>query len=317
MKNFLKHVLTVVLFVCGLILLLIPVSMLVNPKDNTVDAGMRDISANGILAEPEQLIDVLIIGDSESYSSFVPLQIYDEYGYTVYICGSPGQQMTYSAEFLYKTFERHSPKLVILETDCIFHYFSLADVMHIYGDKYFPVFQYHNRWKSLTARDFDFTVNYTHPDNTKGYWYSTEINEADNPGYMQEVKDSPNITTRNKQFVQLIKQYCEDRGAQLMLISAPSTVNMNMERHQYLTELADELGLVYVDTNTLQDEIPIDWTTDTSDAGDHINYYGARKVTTYLGKYLADTGLLSDHRGDPEYVSWDEALAAFLERVAE
>ena len=83
MKNFLKHVLTVVLFVCGLILLLIPVSMLVNPKDNTVDAGMRDISANGILAEPEQLVDVLIIGDSESYSSFVPLQIYDEYGYTV------------------------------------------------------------------------------------------------------------------------------------------------------------------------------------------------------------------------------------------
>ena len=315
MKDFLKHVLTVILFICGLFILLIPVSKLVNPKTNEPGSGTHDIPANGILGEPEDTIDVVIVGDSESYSTFIPLEMYEQYGITAYCCGSSGQYLTYSMSFLDKTFERHSPKVVILETDCIFHYFSLTDVMHIYADKYFPVFEYHNRWKTLTPADLDFTVNYTHQDNTKGYWFSVEVKEADADGYMKEIKDSPDVTSRNKQFVNYMKSWCEERGAKLILISAPSTINWNIERHNHITRLSEELGLDYIDMNTLTEEIGIDWAEDTYDKGDHLNYYGASKVTAYVGKYLHDTGLLTDRRGDPKYADWDQVLAEFRQRV--
>ena len=59
--------------------------------------------------------------------------------------------------------------------------------------------------------------------------------------------------------------------------------------------------------NLLQDEIQIDWNNDTKDAGDHLNYSGAAKVTNYLGEYLNNRDILTDHREDEKYHSWVEA----------
>lgn len=42
--------------------------------------------------------------------------------------------------------------------------------------------------------------------------------------------------------------------------------------------------------NTLREEIPINWNTDTRDKGDHLNYFGAVKATEYFGKYLEEKG---------------------------
>jgi len=67
--------------------------------------------------------------------------------------------------------------------------------------------------------------------------------------------------------------------------------------------------------NYMPEEVPIDWTHDTFDGGDHVNYYGAQKVTAYLGKYLSEMNLFTDKRGDERYVTWDEAQQAFYETV--
>ena len=61
----------------------------------------------------------------------------------------------------------------------------------------------------------------------------------------------------------------------------------------------------------MQEQIPIDWEKDTRDKGDHLNYFGAKKVTAFLGKYLSDTGLVSNHKNDRDYEHWNTALADF------
>ena len=80
-------------------------------------------------------------------------------------------------------------------------------------------------------------------------------------------------------------------------------------KHNTVQDLADELNSDYIDTNVIG-EIDINWITDTKDKGDHVNYYGAKNVSHYVGNYLKNKGL-EYHRGDPDYANWDEDLIEY------
>ena len=67
--------------------------------------------------------------------------------------------------------------------------------------------------------------------------------------------------------------------------------------------------------NLMREEIPIDWSKDTRDGGDHVNYFGAEKVSAYLGKYLSGTGLFKNRRSDPAYAQWEVNLKDFNKRT--
>ena len=58
-------------------------------------------------------------------------------------------------------------------------------------------------------------------------------------------------------------------------------------------------------------EVPIDWARDTRDRGDHLNYAGAVKVSSFLGKYLQDTYGLADQRDAAHDNSWNDALGRY------
>ena len=140
MSRFLKHTLRCVVFLAVLALLLTGVSQLVRPKNNTRSDGIHDPAANGILGEPDNTIDLLILGDSESYSAFIPMQLWQQYGYTAYCCGTSRQTLYYSEAFLHKAFQKQSPKLVILETDVIYIDFSYGSMLLQEAGDLFPVF---------------------------------------------------------------------------------------------------------------------------------------------------------------------------------
>ena len=152
MSRFLKHTLRCVVLLAVLALLLTGVSQLVRPKNNTRSDGIHDPAANGILGEPDNTIDLLILGDSESYSAFIPMQLWQQYGYTAYCCGTSRQTLYYSEAFLHKAFQKQSPKLVILETDVIFIDFSYGSMLLQEAGDLFPVFSYHDRTAGRTPR---------------------------------------------------------------------------------------------------------------------------------------------------------------------
>lgn len=102
MKKIIKRIVSCVLFVAILLGLLQVSSLVFQPKSNDKASGIHYPRANGIFSEPKDSIDTVFIGDSEVYHSFIPLNIWRDYGITSYDVSSPSQKLVYSMEFLKK-----------------------------------------------------------------------------------------------------------------------------------------------------------------------------------------------------------------------
>lgn len=318
MKKIIKRIVSCVLFVAILLGLLQVSSLVFQPKSNDKVSGIHYPRANGIFSEPKDSIDTVFIGDSEVYHSFIPLNIWRDYGITSYDVSSPSQKLVYSMEFLKKTFEKQSPKIVFLETNAIFRKSYLEDEITYKAEQIFPVFRYHDRWKNLQLKDFSASVEYTANENNKGYYFTKKSKPATDKAikeYMKYSDVSAPILSTNKKYLNGIAKFCEKHGAKLVLISTPSTKNWNYQRHNTMEAISKDLGVDYIDTNLLRDDIPIDWKKDTKDKGDHLNYNGAVKMTNYIGKYLDDTKLFKDKRNDPSYDNWNTCLDKFEKQV--
>ena len=57
--------------------------------------------------------DVIFVGDCEVYENFSPITLWENYGVTSYIRGSPQQLIWHSYYTLKDTLERETPKVVV------------------------------------------------------------------------------------------------------------------------------------------------------------------------------------------------------------
>lgn len=316
MNNKYRNIAKAAAFVLGLFVLLEGMSLIFKPRGKYVEGNIHDQAANGILSEAENSIDLLVLGDSETYCSIVPLRLWQKQGITSYICGTSSQKLCYSEEFLHKAFRNQSPKLVILETNAIYREFSLSDEILHKADRLLPVFRYHDRWKTFGDRDASLSAKYSYMEGSKGYMYNVSVDPADTSDYMKPDSKVKTVSKRNADYVKSIKEYCDENGAEFLLLSTPSTKNWNFERHNGIVQLAEELGVEYIDMNVPDAGVSINWTHDTRDKGNHLNFYGAIKVTDWLGSYFREQGILEDHREDAQYSeTWNSDTAYFCEAV--
>lgn len=115
MKKIIKRIVSCVLFVAILLGLLQVSSLVFQPKSNDKASGIHYPRANGIFSEPKDSIDTVFIGDSEVYHSFIPLNIWRDYGITSYDVSSPSQKLVYSMEFLKKLLKNKVRRLCSLK----------------------------------------------------------------------------------------------------------------------------------------------------------------------------------------------------------
>ena len=281
------------------------------PKDNSGFSGIHEEHAKGFLAEPENSIDVLFLGDSEAYSAFLPLKLWEDQGITSYVCSTGNQVMYQSLSYLKRVFREQKPQIVIFETNALYREFALADMISHAGEELVPFLRYHDRWKKLTFADLTQPVEHRHLVRDKGYAFHMEEDPADTAGYMIPTEEAQPVPVINGAYLAKIQDFCREQNVELILVSTPSTVNWSTYYHNGTQALAQELEIPFVDMNLMPEEIPIDWQKDSYDAGNHLNYYGACKVTAYMGQYFRETGLFADKRQDAAYAGWNDALADF------
>lgn len=310
-----KLIIKPLIFIFIFLIILGIVSPIFIPKNNSQEAGMHTPTAYGFLGEKPNTIDVLAIGDSESYSAISPMEIYQNYGYTSYVCGTPRQKLYQSYDFLKKALEKHKIKVVFLETNAIFRKINPWDYLQFKSQEFFPILEYHNRWKTLNENDLK-EPNYTWTHFSKGYRFNTKTSSATiNKNYMQEKNETRNIRKVNYYFLNKIKFLCDENNIKLVFVSTPSLKNWNYEKHNGVQRYADENKIEYIDMNLLSQDIPINWKKETRDKGDHLNYKGALKVSHYLGQYLKGLNIVKDHRNDQKYISWNKDLNLYKDKV--
>ncbi len=307
-----KRILKVGSFILAVALTLVLPGMLLKPKTMNrfhLDAGRVGVFSR-IKIEPKNSIDVVVLGDSESYCSFSPMQLWEDYGYTSYVAGVPGAKIGDNYDVLKTVFARQKPKVVLLETNNLFRYQPPNNVdakttRAIY--KRLPFLKYHSVWKSPLSR-------------AKGAMFQGfNVNGSVHPymggEYMCPSTEKERIFSPNRRYFHGILRLCQKNGAKLVMYSAPSPRNYNYKKHNALKILAEKNGLSYVDLNVKAGRLEIDWMSDTRDHGDHLNLAGAQKTTAFLGYYLDKTCDLTCRRNTGVAARWNRMLRSYKIRT--
>ena len=304
-----------ILFFGVLLLLLIPVNMVLEPKNNTEEAGMYLAKPNQIRSIPEHTIDLLILGDSEAQTCFSPLDLWDKCGIPSFVC-STGSLRMYQLEELFETsLATQTPKVVIFETNAFFREYSWTDVLGFQCERFLHAIRYHDRWKTLTASDFSSNIHYTAPSPSLGYAIHPENKPPKNPDYMVWSEIRQEIPFWNRVFFEKMWKLCRKNEITLIAFSSPSPQNWTYEKHNAMMDYTEQLEIPYFDGNLIN--LGIDWSTDSMDEGDHLNYSGAVKVTNFFAQYFQNYYNFHDYRNDSSYVGWNDASMKFHQNVEE
>ena len=264
-----------------------------------------------LMQEPEDTIDVLIMGDSLSYGMINPMDFWEEKGITSYIAGQAGQVVPETYFELYNIVKNQSPKVILLETGILTHDVETELHILVYQIMYdfLPATKYHELWKVMLG-DKD--------QKTKPHFKGFEIRDVI-AGYSGEEYMIPTdgvfrIRPLSKLYLEKIKSLCDEHDIELILVSMPSPKNYNYKKHNGIKKISDELGIKYIDFNLMTDELSFDWNTDMLDYNDHVNINGTAKTSDYLLNYIIENYDIKS-RADGELADkWNKELKDFKEK---
>lgn len=296
-------------FILASILLFATLCIVMKPKNEMDYANKRSFEAYRIFDEPENSIDVVMLGHSGVYRGLSPMEMYREYGFTSYACSRSTQLPWESYDFLEQVLQKQTPKVVLFETDQLFYdKGNSVDSNHRRNqlDKVFPIFKNHASWKDWLPGK-----NYRERSATKGYQYINSVKPY--TGDKQLVYTDQVYRIRKSHYKSLVKIYelCKQKNIQLFLLEVPSKMIWDYSKFNAVKAFAEQNKLDFIDTNQRLEEFDFDWKTDTYDAGDHLNFSGAEKLSAYVGKYLKERYDLPDRREDEKYKTWEEDLIRY------
>lgn len=268
--------------------------------------------------------EVLFVGDCEVYENISTVELWREYGITSYIRGS-AQQLTWNSYYLIEDAFNHAeqlPEVVVFNVLALKYNepqsetynrmsidgmpFSITKLNNIYAsmteeesviEYLFPILRYHDRWSSLVPSDFDY---YLEKDlvTVNGYYMRADIKPQGRFPSAPPLADYT-LGENAMQYLEMMAELCEENGVELLLIKAPTEwPHWYPEWDEQVELFAREHNINYLNLIPLQDEIGLDMSEDTYDAGLHLNVYGAEKLARYLGQYLVSNYNLTDWRNN-------------------
>lgn len=330
-----KPILGGIVFVVAFIITLTALTYMVRPEGDTKNRFM------GFYAEPEDSIDVILIGSSPTYSSVVMPQLYGEFGIRSFPLASNVQRPVAGAYLVREAEKTQDPDLYMFEmrmytgteesftmnmgytrevTDNMKYSFNrIATINAMVTDEanssdnlrytyYFDIFKYHTNWISLVNgsqwRSFDFTVL----DPYKGYKITDKVGPAEKTVIPEDISAVPIDPDQEMALMNLLDLMDEMGKPALFYLAPYAETPEEASKFAYIKEIVTSRGYDFLDMNEYTDEIGIDFSCDFSDYGIHTNAAGAQKCTAFVGSYLRSHYDLPDRRDDKlRDTSWDEA----------
>lgn len=336
-----KVIMKVIIFlIIGFVILHILTKILM-PKWISVEDNRMTYIIKGFYKEPKNSLDIVFMGNSDVYRGISPIVMWDEYGIASYNFVSSGQRMWTAYYMLEECLKYQKPKLIVLNMDSAFNesqssesnYRKAFDNMKFGINKLkavndpvfknsknetasyiFPIVRYHSRWSELTDEDFSKAFE-NNRFSYKGMDIITDI-KPNNEGYsyMNKVVGD-DIGEKSSKYLKKIIKLCKENDIQLLFMELPSADSWSREYSEKTAKFAKDNDVDFLDLNLIADKFKFDWKNDTCDGGDHLNVYGAEKVSKYLGKVLQEKYYIPNHKNDDEYKSWYDDSKKYHEDI--
>ena len=303
----------------------------------------------GFYEEPKNRIETLFVGASMTSVGITPMELYENYGICAYSITSEAQPVLASYYWVKEAYRLHPDTLKTVVFDVSMMRRDVGKGFYekaLNGMKYssvkreaineasngmgavlgytFPLLTYHSRWAELGRTDFH-KLNYEPRSYLRGYNLRTK--RIFNEGTYEDMPLSTSVVNTNvearidvhekseKYFKKLVK-FCNDNGIKLIMYKTPSVGNWGNKEHFSIQALADSEGVEFLDFvfEPLIDDIGYNPATDAENKK-HNNYYGAKKLTDWFGKYLTTECGATDVRGNADYAYMDSQLAEYQEKI--
>lgn len=335
--NKIKTILRVVIFaIIGIVIFWVLTNVLLPKTEYTTIMGE-------FYQEPTNSLDVIFIGDSSIYRGISPLEIWKKHGITSYNFSSPAQKIWDSYYCLEEALRYQKPKVIVINIETLFENLPmqngyqrhLFDNMRLSENKINAIndpiqqidktrkvsflitsLRFHDRWKELQDRDFEYSLGQTYHSNAvfKGYWAGNGIKP-----YQKGKGKKLNNKASNEaiKYLEKIHKVCKENQIQLLLLECPTPKSWNKERHVVVAKWAEQNNVLFLDCNEVEDVIGVNWEKDTYDGGIHLNIEGAEKLTQFIGDFLVQNYRLPNHKYEEKYQSWNEELKTYEEYIKE
>ncbi len=308
------RIVKIICFVLILAFLTLLFSIIMKPKNGVDYADQRSYETYRIFDENPNTVDVVFLGHSGLGCGISPMEMYKRYGFTSYVCASTRQVARESYNVLTEVLEEQTPQVVVIETDHLFYdqglgLGKLQEIPRL--TNWLPLLKNHVGWKEWLPGGEN-----RERSELKGYRCSMKTNPFRGDSTLTPTENVYKMSKNIVKMLDNVLELCNQKRIKLMFLEVPSTIIWDYSKYNAIKQYADQHNLDFIDTNQKLDELGFDWTTDTFDAGDHLNYYGATKVSTYVGKFMQEKYALADRRNDEKYQTWKEDLVRYEATVS-
>ncbi len=283
--------------------------------------------------ENPQEYDVWFIGNSHVYYAINPMELWNQQGIRSYDLAAPGAYLAQTYWTLMCALEHCQPEVLVLDPHKVNfdtkHQDSQKGTIHTGWDaipfsltkikgaidlfdtweerlEYVCGFSiYHNRWEELGQEDFKAPCSVN-----KGFMFNTRI--IDKSDYqIKQTKKIYQTDTAGFIYLEKIIEVCEDRGIELLLMEVPFCRSKKDQTvMNAVSNMAKEHEIPFL---KLTDEGIVDYGVDYADGG-HVNLFGSKKITQYMGEYLKENYQLQDGRKVKETAEkWNADYEAYLQ----
>ena len=297
--------------------------------------------------EPENSIDVLLIGSSAAYSDFSSAYAYEKFGYTSYPYAIGGSTCTMWTPALKDALKTQRPKLVVVDvfgggydrdmidtrsnqlsivmshTEWSAERVETAEELSSLVDGtsaasfLFPFIKYHNNVPAcLPSLPDRLRLEFAGPSPLKGNFTKTRIRWLADVEAESFTDEALPLNAKTEKIILDFIDYCKSEDIEVLFVKFPSVLvdgypdemEVNMRANRIL-EIAEENGCRAFNMQKHFHDIGLKEQEDFYNHG-HTNTRGQRKVTEYLGKYIQDeAGIGRSELSDSVRAEWDLAVA--------
>ena len=296
--------------------------------------------------EPENTIDVLLIGSSATYSGFSSAYAYEKFGFTSYPYAIGGGTCTMWKPALQDALRTQHPKLVVVdvfgggyEREMIetrsSQLYLIMNSVPLSGEKVRTAQEISRNVNNVTAASMVFPFIKCHsrvpinalrlkerlavermgPSPLKGVEIRTKARKLAPVNPSSFSTESMPIDADTETVIRDFLDYCKEQDLDVLFVKYPTVLTSNDPdelvvnlKANRLLEIAEEYGFSSLNMQKDFHEIGLNEKEDYYNHG-HTNTRGQKKVTEFLGSYIQNTmGIAPSDLDDTARAEWDDSI---------